>query len=183
MSFVENALKSHLGIKKLKDYQQIDERVWSYNFTTISEISFEEHEGNKYARFRFITFKGSGTTGRERKIFPWPVSNIENPIELKQITETILSATRPEVEFHDHCGGFGRLFDNLFGLRLINSIEEIASHEHFGKKHWLKARIYKEKKGVVVTLIHDVHKGQAIWVRLPIETIEAIHEWLIKQES
>ncbi len=168
-----------MGIKILSQYEVIDEREWGH-LTTTSELSYEEHDGIKYARFRFTTFKGSGTAGRERKSFAWPVSSIERPVELKQIMEQIIKASLSDATFNDHRGGFGRFFDNLFGVRLINSLEDIASHHHFNKRHWLSVTIYRENKGIVVTLCHYVKKGQQIWIRLPFETIEAIHAWADK---
>lgn len=172
-----NKLKEKAGITTISPYQIIDKRQWRTHLTTITEACHEEHAEKTFVRFRFTTYKGSGKAGKATKAFAWPIENIENPQELKSITEKIINACSSSAIVKDNRNFFIRGIDALFGSQFINEIEEIDKHHHFNKLHRLSATIYQEKVETIITLYHNVEKGQHISVILPRETIEAIHNW------
>lgn len=166
------------GVNTLSDYIELDKREWGYGYTTISEICFEEHAGNQYARFRFTKYKTSGLQGKEKKTFSWPVSDINNPVEINKIFETILEANSGSIEFNDPRGWFARTFHNVFGIKFINSRDRFVEHDHFDSTCWLSFEIVKEKHDdIIVTLKHLKGKNRQIWAIIPIESIAKIYEW------
>lgn len=162
----------------LSDYEEIDNCEWGFGYTTITEIRTEEHGGKHYVRFRFTKFKTSGLQGKEKKSFEWPVSDINNPVEINKIFETILEANAGKIEMHDPRGWLSRMFNKIFGITFINSRERFVEHDHFDSTCWLSFEIVKEKtNNVVVTLKHLKGKNRQIWVPIPIETVEKIYQW------
>jgi len=171
-----NQLKSSLGIESLTDYFLIDERKVKWlNYRL--EILFEQHEGQAFVRFRVTNFTGSGNNGRRRKAYPWPVADPANPVEIVQITRAILAANAPEAEVIDPRSRFGRFFDRLCGVTRINTMPEIARCVAFGREEFFTARIDEDSRGRIVTIMIERGKGRApFWFRLPIETVQVLHD-------
>lgn len=156
----------------MTDYIEIDKCEWGLGYTTITEVRNEQHNGNHYVRFRFTQFKTSGTQGKEKKSFEWPVSDIVN------IFETILDANSGKIEVQDPRGAISRMFNKIFGIEFINSRERFVEHDHFDSICWLSFEIVKEKTNdFVVTLKHLKGKNRQIWVNIPIESVEKLSRW------
>ena len=178
MESLSKIMKNRAGITVQSDYQIIDETKWYPGLTTTTQVSSEKHEDTVYLRFKFTTYKGSGNTGKSTKAFAWPVSNKDYPVEISTIMGKIIDACSPGAWINDKRGSIGKFFDKLFGNKFVNEIEELATHNNFGKLHKLSATIYEHKQGLTVFLRHDVKKGGYMSLNLPIGTIEAIHDWV-----
>lgn len=135
------------------------------------EIRDSMVNGTPALRFSTTEFKGSGKTGRTTKAFHWPMQKQDE--ELRAMIQRLISATAPEAEKHDHRTGFGRFFDKLTRVELINHLPALAEQPG-APRHWIEATIRQETAGRIVTLT-EKRKGRGpIWMRVPLETFEIL---------
>src|SRR5690606_23309671 len=120
---------------------------------------------------------GSGRAGSTTRIFAWPVADPDCPVELTRVMERIVASASPASPRRDPRSTLGRWFDRLCGMDLLNHDACLAEQRHFGRRTWLESNVYRTRGGVEVTLIHRVEGRSAIWVRVPIGTIEALLQW------
>lgn len=166
--------EAHKSVKPLfADERELG--LMTYRF----EIRDSMVEGTSALRFSTSESKGSGISGGRTKAFHWPMQNQFE--ELQTMTRRILSAAEPGADKNDHRTAFGRFFDKLTGVELVNHIPDLAKQPG-DPPHWIEATIVEEPAGRLVTLT-EKRKGRGpIWMRIPLETFDVLDRELQKAD-